>query len=74
MPRIYIITDRTGAPLALADAVSQAEGLRLYSEHAGIAARPATSREALELRELPVLKRASEQAEVGAIGITNEEG
>jgi hypothetical protein len=57
MTRIYIITTIDGAPLAFAQAVSQAEATRLYVEHIGLSARPASALEAVQRRDLPVLTR-----------------
>lgn len=57
MTRIYIITTIDGAPLAFAQAISQAEATRLYVEHIGLSARPASALEAVQHRDLPVLTR-----------------
>lgn len=55
MTRIYIITTIDGTPLAFAQAISQAEATRLYVEHIGLSARPASALEAVQHRDLPVL-------------------
>lgn len=57
MTRIYTITATDGTPLAFAQAISQAEATRLYVEHIGLSARPASALEAVQHRDLPVLTR-----------------
>lgn len=57
MIRIYTITTTDGAPLAFAQAISQAEATRLYVEHIGLSARAASALETVQHRDLPVLTR-----------------
>lgn len=58
MKRIYTITTAAGDAVAFAEAVSQAEALRLYVESLGLSARASSAIEVAHLRQLPLLQRA----------------